>query len=41
MKFSSSTLVLATLAAGQAVAASVNQKHNHAARHAEMMRAQK
>lgn len=40
MKFSSSSLVLATLAIGQATAASMSVKHNHAARHADMMRTQ-
>lgn len=45
MKFTTSTLVLATLAAGQASAVSVSHqhapKHNHALRHAEIMKAHK
>lgn len=41
MRFSTSALVLGTLAAGQAAAASIynGKQHNHAARHAEILKA--
>ncbi|KAK5937348.1 hypothetical protein PMZ80_010355 [Knufia obscura] len=41
MRFSSSALVLGTLAAGQATAASMyhGKQHNHAARHADILKA--
>lgn len=41
MRFSTSALVLGTLAAGQAAAASIyhGKQHNHAARHVEIMKA--
>jgi len=43
MRFSTTALVLGTLAAGQAVAASIShyqgKVHNHAERHADLMKA--